>query len=127
MLSKILIGNLYKTQTSENIYFRDSIFYLAFSVVLVVGTDAIFGDLQMVAIATTLCYIFWFIYTTTFKFDYLRNSFKEILLLVTHTFIFYSTANVMGTWTGFSVYLIYLVVVLLFSREDIKDMIQMLK
>ena len=127
MLSKILIGNLYKTQTSENIYFRDSILYLAFSVVLVVGTDAVFNNLQMVAIATTLCYILWFIYATTFKFDYLRNSFKEILLLVTHTIIFYLTANVMGTWTGFSVYLIYLIIVLLFSRQDIKDMIQMLK
>lgn len=127
MLSKILIGNLYKTQVPEQIYFRDSIIYLILSVILVVGTDTIFNNLQMVAIATTLCYILWFAYTTTIKFDYLRNSFKEILILVSHWLVFYLTANVMGTWTGFGAYALYLGVVLIFSRKDIVDMMKMLK
>lgn len=127
MLSKILIGNLYKTQVPEKIYFRDSIIYLVLSVILVVGTDTIFNNLQMVAIATTLCYILWFVYTTTIKFDYLRNSFKEILILVSHWLVFYLTANVMGTWTGFGAYALYLGVVLIFSRKDIVDMMKMLK
>lgn len=127
MLSKILIGNLYKTQVPEQIYFRDSIIYLVLSVILVVGTDTIFNNLQMVAIATTLCYILWFAYTTTIKFDYLRNSFKEILILVSHWLVFYLTANVMGTWTGFGAYALYLGVVLIFSRKDIVDMMKMLK
>lgn len=81
----------------------------------------------MVAIATTLCYILWFAYTTTIKFDYLRNSFKEILILVSHWLVFYLTANVMGTWTGFGAYALYLGVVLIFSRKDIVDMMKMLK
>lgn len=127
MLSRILIGNLYKTSTSEKVYFRDSVIYAGLSLLFVWGTDVIFGQLRMVAVATTLCYVFWFLYTTNIKFSSLKTQGREWVLLISHFIIFYITANLMGTLPGLILYILYLLTVMAFNRQDLKDMIAILK
>lgn len=127
MLSKILIANLYKTTVSEYKYFMDSIFYAAGSFVLVFVADLIFNNLQIVALATTVCYILWFLYTSRFQFAYLKSSTKEIILLVSHFIVFLFTANYFSTIIGFTLYSVYLLIATLWSREEIKQMLQILK
>lgn len=127
MLSKILIANLYKAKTSEMIYFRDSVLYLILSSLFVVGTDMVFGQMRMIAVATTVCYILWFLYTSQVKFDYLKNSGRELILLASHLLVFYLTANHLDTLTGLLAYSVYVLVVMVFSRQDLQNMIAVLK
>lgn len=127
MISKILIANLYKATVSEYKYFRDSVLYAAGALIFVYLSDLLFNNLQAVAFATTISYILWFFYTTQFQFMYLRSSSKEILLLVSHFLIFFFAANYLTTLIGFLIYSIYLFIVIVWSKEEIKQMVEMLK
>ena len=127
MTSKILMANLYKATVSEYKYFRDSILYAGGALVLVFVTDLIFGDMQGIAFATTASYVLWFIYTTRSKFYYLKSSGKEIALLASHFIVFFITANYFSTGAGFIIYLIYIVLAILFSKDEIKQMVIILK
>lgn len=127
MISKILIANLYKATVSEYKYFRDSIFYAAGAFGLVFASDLIFNNLQAVAFSTTISYIFWFLYASRIKFSYLKSSTKEILLLVSHFIVFFFTANYLTTAIGFLLYSVYIIVTIVWSREEISQMVQLLK
>lgn len=127
MISKILIANLYKTTVSEYKYFIDSIIYAIGSVVLVYTVDLIFNSMQAIAFATTACYILWYFYASRIQFNYLKISNKEILLLISHFIIFYVTANYLNTVVGFSVYFIYLILAILFSKNELRQMLLLLK
>lgn len=127
MISKILIANLYKTTVSEYKYFRDSVIYAAGSFVLVFLSDILFNNLQAVAFATTICYILWFLYASRLQFDYLQSSIKETALLASHFVVFFFTANYLSTVMGFILYSVYLLAVVIWSRDEIRQMIQLLK
>lgn len=127
MISKILIANLYKTTVSEYKYFRDSIFYAGAAFVLVFLADLIFNSLQAVAFATTICYILWFLYTSRLQFIYLKSSIKEIILLTSHFVVFFFTANYLSTAIGFMLYSVYLLIAIVWSRDEIKQMVYLLK
>lgn len=127
MTSKILIANLYKTTVSEYKYFRDSIFYAGGAFVLVFITDLIFNNLEAVAFATTMCYILWFLYASRLQFDNLKSSTKELILLASHFIVFFLTANYLSTAIGFAVYSVYLFITLIWSREEIQQMVLLLK
>lgn len=127
MLSKILIANLYKTTISEYKYFIDSALYAAGAFVLVLLSDILFNNLQVVAFATTICYILWFLYASRFQFSYLKSSIKETTLLASHFIVFFFTANYLSTAIGLILYSVYLLVAIIWSKEEIKQMVQILK
>lgn len=127
MISKILIANLYKTTVSEYKYFRDSILYAGGSFVLVFLSDLIFNNLQAVALATTVCYMLWFLYASRFQFAYLKSSTKETALLISHFIVFLFAANYLSTVLGFILYGVYLLAATIWSKDEISQMIQLLK
>lgn len=127
MISKILIANLYKTTVSEYKYFRDSIFYAVAAFILIFLADLVFNSLQAVAFATTMAYILWFLYTSRQQFTYLKSSIKEIVLLISHFVVFFFTANYLSTAPGLILYIIYLLIVIVWSKDEIQQMVQLLK
>lgn len=127
MISKILIANLYKATVSEYSYFRDSVLYAAGALAFVYSSDLIFNSLQAVAFATTISYILWFLYTSRVQFRYLKSSTKESLLLVSHFIVFFFTANYLTTVIGFVAYSVYLLLIIVWSRQELEQMLQLLK
>lgn len=126
LISKILIANLYKTSRSETKYFKDSVLYALFSLVFVYVVFLVTHSMLAIAIATTICYMLWFFYTTYFQFEFLRGNNKELALLLVHSIVLYVTTNVIHNWTGIIVYLIFLMITLYFYRNKLSTMISFL-
>lgn len=126
MLSRILIANLYRSTVPERRYFRDSACYVGFSFVFVVALQYLMHNILMVAAATTLCYVAWFIFSSRIKFPVLKSDRKEMILLVTHAVIFIVTANFLPDIIGTLLYLAYLAVILYCYRDwliNMKDLL----
>ncbi len=119
LISKILIANLYKTSRSEKKYFKDSALYALFSLAFVYVVFLVTHNMLAIALATTLCYMLWFFYTTYFQFDFLKGSIKELVLLVFHGIILFVTTNILPIWSGIIVYSLFLVVTLYFYRNKL--------
>ncbi|MDK6233467.1 MATE family efflux transporter [Aerococcus sanguinicola] len=126
MLSRILVANIYKATVPERQYFRDSALYAALSFIFVAGLSFVWHDILTVAMATTLCYICWFFYTSQIRFTYLRNHWREVFLLLSHALCFYAVANFMPFIGGALVYLLYLAAVLFFYRDWLLEAKQLL-
>ncbi|AMC00056.1 polysaccharide biosynthesis protein [Aerococcus urinaehominis] len=120
MLSRILIANLYKSRTSEMVYFRDSLIYAGLSLAFVMAAHFVSHTMLGVASATSLCYLFWYIYATELKFPYLKNTGREWLLIASHIPAFYLAANYLNPYLGALVYLAFLLGVVLCFKEDFK-------
>lgn len=117
MVSKILIANLYKVTRSEKKYFGDSLLYALMSVLFVVGVYLITNNIMAIALATSFCYIFWYMYTINFEYKFLKGGYKETLLMISHLVWFYICSNVLSNFIGFIGYLFYLVVILVLYKN----------
>lgn len=126
MLSRILFANLYKAHRPETKYFRDSLIYAGLSFGLVVAAYFLTQSMQAIAMATTFCYIGWFVYCSQLEFKFLQNSYKEIGLLVSHFIIFYISANGLSSVAGAAMYCAYLVAAGFWLRNDFRQMKQFL-
>lgn len=122
MLSRILIANLYKSHRTEIKYFKDSLMYAVLSFAFVVATYFILPSMTTIAFATIFCYIAWFLYTSQKEFSFLKNSLKEFVLLASHFIVFYISANVLGIFTGFLVYLVYLLILAFWLKDELMEM-----
>lgn len=123
MISKILIANVYKARRNERKYFKDSLLFAISSFLLVGGVFLITNDLVAIALATTLCYIFWYIYTSRFEFSYLSGGLNEFVLLVSHLAWFYITSNVFSMGVGFVAYLVYLGAVAFIYKDQMQTIV----
>lgn len=122
MLSRILIANLYKSKRSEIKYFTDSLTYAVLSLTVVAAAYYLTQSMTAIAMATTLCYIAWFLYTTQREFGLLKNSPKEFSLLISHVIVFYISANISGHIAGAGLYLVYLAVGGFWLKDEFNDM-----
>ena len=127
MESNVIFNNLYKTRNNKRIYLKDMLKFLAISVTLILVVTALTDKMEYIAMATTLAYIIWYFLVTTFKFTYLKNSTKEIILMFSHIVIFLLSANVLPFNQGLLMYCLYLFIVLIFYKNDLKEMIRSVK
>ncbi len=123
MISKILIANVYKSKRSETKYFRDSLLFAVFSFLLVGGVFLITNSMTAIALATTFCYIFWYIYTSRIEFHYLSGGSREFILLASHVVWFYITSNIFSIRIGFIAYLVYLGIILFMYKDRMKEIV----
>lgn len=121
MISKILIANLYKSQEDEKIYFRDSILFALGSFILVFLAYLVFRDIFYIALATSVCYILWYLYCSQVRFKFIKGGLKEILILSSFIIVFSFTAFISNNILGLIIYIIYLIVLTFFLRDDIKN------
>lgn len=126
LISKILIANLYKTGESERKYFKDSVLYALFSLIFVYVVYLLTHNMLAIAIATTVCYMLWFLYTTHLQFDFLKGNTKELVLLITHAIVLFITTNILQTIPGIILYSVFLMITLYFYRNKLKTMISFL-
>lgn len=127
MASRILIANIFKTMRSEKKYFIISILYALLSLLFVGFTQLIFKNMFSIAISTTLCYVFWYIFATRMEFMKLKDNKKEIILLIIHAIVFYITANSLSILMGTIVYFIFCILVVLVFEKEIRGIVKFIK
>lgn len=127
MESNVIFNNLYKTRNNKRMYLKDMLKFLAISVTLILVVTVLTDKMEYIAMATTLAYIIWYFVVTTFKFTYLKDRTKEIILMLSHIIVFWLSANALPFNQGLLVYCLYLLIVLVFYRNDLKEMIRSVK
>lgn len=127
LISKILIANLYKTSRPERKYFKDSVIYAASSLAFVYVVYILTHSMLAIALATTICYVAWFFYTTHNEFGFLKSRPKEITLLIVHAFVMFLTTNIIQNWSGLLIYLAFSLVVVFMFRHKLANMLAFLR
>lgn len=124
MVSKIITANLYKSRKNEKRYFRDAGGFALFSLIFV-GLVYIFtNSMLLIAFATTVSYVLWFLYSTRIEYKYLKSSTKELLLLASHFIIFFICATNFGIILGFTIYLLYVGLVAIAFNNELKELVK---
>lgn len=123
MISKILIANIYKTSRSEKKYFKDTIIFALSSIIIVGLAFILTNSMIMIALATSLSYIAWYLYATKSEFPNLKGGKNEFLLLVSHIIIFYLSSNILNIGTGLLLYSFYLLLVLFLYKNRVQEII----
>lgn len=128
IISRILIANLYKSQRTEKKYFKDSVLFAGLSLAFVYSVYLFTGNMIAIAFSTTVCYIVWYLYTTRIEFKTLRSSDKkEYVILFSHILVFYVASNILTIVPGFILYLVYVLALLFFIKDDIQDVISLVR
>ncbi len=127
LISKILIANLYKTSRSERKYFTHSVLYAVSSLAFVYGVHLLTHSMLAIAMATTMCYVAWFLYTSNYEFDYLKGTIKEFSLLILHAIVLFLTTNVVQNWYSPVIYLLFSILVIYLYRNRLSTMVQFVK
>lgn len=104
-----LYVNLYKARKDEKRYLNTVVGILGVSVIYNFLAVYFFKDVRWIAIATTLSFITWYIYSIK-DFKYLKSNFKEIsylsILLITFLISSHIENYVIGAITYISIYLV---------------------
>ena len=127
LVSKMLIANLYRAKVASRKYLIDSISYASLSTLFVFSAHLISNSLEIIALSTTVCYILWFFYTTSFKFNYLKQSFLDVFLLICHAVIFYLLATRLSIISGFILYTLFLLILFFAKKQEIQSIISFLQ
>lgn len=126
LVAKVIIANLYKSRKNERKYLKDVGLFAVFAFAIVYVTYLITNSLAAIAFATTVSYMLWFLYTTRIEYRYLKSTPKEYILLISHALFFIYTATQLGLFTGISVYLIYILIVIFFYKNQFVEIYQFL-
>jgi len=127
MVSKIITANLYKSRKNEKKYFRDAGSFALFSLIFVGLIYIITNSMLLIAFATTISYIIWFLYSTRIEYRYLKSSRKELILLASHFVVFFICATNFGIILGFTIYLIYVTLVAIAFNKELKEFVKFAK
>lgn len=74
-----------------------------------------------IAIATTAAYFSWYLIVTRFKFTYLKDEKREMLLIISHVVAFWMCVTLFSNIVGMGIYILYTLVVLFFYRKDLLE------
>ncbi|WP_317310997.1 capsular biosynthesis protein [Clostridium thermobutyricum] len=116
-----LFVNLYKAKKLEKRYFKTVIVILIVVCIYNVIATIISKDIRGIALATTLAFITWYIYSIK-DFSYLKPNIKEFMFLVINTIGFLIASNYLNLEVGAIVYLIILIgSILIFFKDTVKN------
>lgn len=127
IIARIIIANLYKSKRSEKKYFLDMILLVVASICIVAFFYFFTKTLQGIAMGTFVTYLIWYIYSTEKEFIFLKNSVKDIFLIISHIFIFYITASLFPLYLGVIIYFIYILLISYLFRDDFMYIIKYFK
>lgn len=107
-----LYVNLYKARKDEKRYLNTVVGILGISIIYNLLAICFFKDVRWIAIATTLSFITWYIYSIK-DFKYLKSNFKEIIYLSILLLTFLISSHIENYVIGAILYIgIYLLLVL---------------
>lgn len=116
--------NLYKTRKDEKKYLKVVISMLVISTIYNIIAVILWRSSQSIAIATTLSFITWYIYSMR-DFKYINLSLKEATYLIIITSTFLVLANTSGWFIGGSIYLFIIIVVTsIFYKNEVLRVIK---
>lgn len=114
MVINVIIINLYKARKREREFFKVvfSIFLLAIFINML--AFLLIKSMNMLALATLITFILWYVYSTNKEFKYLKGNKKEVIFLICHALIFFLCLNYLGWLAGFVTYLFFTSIISLF-------------
>ena len=119
-----LYVNLYKAQKQERRYFFTVFKMLLVSVIIIIIALLMYKTPKSIAIATTLAFYVWYIYSAK-DFKYLSINFKEIMYLCLYLSLFFITTIYLSWWQGTIVYFSSIVLInFAFYSKEIRDLIR---
>lgn len=119
MVINVLVINLYKARKKEKKYLEIVAKMLFVNIIINVILFMIYRNTISVALGTTISFIIWYFYSINVDFNYLKSDFKQVLLLISHFIIFIYCSHYLSWLIGMCVYLVFIIGVLLFSREKL--------
>lgn len=121
-----LYVNLYKTMDTEKAYFVVVIKMIIISILYNVIMIALFKSPESIAMATTMSFITWFVYSQR-DFKFMKSNIKEILYLsvITITFILYSH-NLNWLYGGISYLTTVILITIILYKKDIFRIIKII-
>lgn len=118
-----LYVNLYKARKNEKKYLRIVIGMVVISAIYNTIAILVWKSSEAIAIATTLSFITWYIYSMK-DFNYLKSNLKETIYLIVILISFLLFSNCFNWLIGGMGYLIVmLTITIIFYRKDIKDIL----
>lgn len=119
-----LYVNLYKARKNERRYLKVVASMVIISMVYNAIAILIWNSSEAIAVATTLSFITWYIYTMR-DFKYLKSNLNELLYLLIIFISFLIFANYFSWFIGGIGYLIVMIIMItIFYRVEIKDIIK---
>lgn len=110
--------NLYKARKQEKKYFKVVISMLLIAIVYNGMAIIISNKIETIALATTLGFITWYIYSTK-DFEYLKLNLKEIIFLSINTIAFLYLSNNFNWAIGGIIYLIIILISIWIMFDEI--------
>lgn len=119
-----LYVNLYKARKNEKKYFRVVIMMLVIATLYNIIAIVIWKKSEAIAIATTLSFITWYIYSIK-DFKYLKSNLKEVIYLSIIFIMFLIFSNYFN-WIvgGIGYLLVFIVMTIIFYKNEISDIIK---
>ncbi|MDO4925484.1 MAG: hypothetical protein Q3980_07445 [Turicibacter sp.] len=121
-----LYVNLYKAKRDEKKYLRVVIIMLLVSMVYNIIAIMVWKTSEAIAVATTLAFITWYIYSIR-DFKYLKSNLKEVIYLLVIFIMFLIFSHYFNWFIGGISYLItFAIMSILFYKDEINDIIKIL-
>ncbi|MEX5519329.1 lipopolysaccharide biosynthesis protein [Bacillus cereus] len=128
MVINVILVNLYKARKQEKRFFLIVITMLFISVILNFSSFIIFQSLTLIALATTISYIIWFITCTSMDFKYLKSNRSELSVLSIHFILFLFCSNYLNWFIGLVVYGgVISILIFIFYKGDFLKLMHMVK
>lgn len=122
-----LFINLYKSRKKEKKYLKVVIFMLLISFIYNSIAKIISNNPVSIAMATTIAFITWYIYSST-DFKYLKSDLQESIFLLINLISFILCAHYLNWIIGGSIYLIIIVITsMIFLKKEFKELIKIKK
>lgn len=119
-----LFVNLYKSRKNEKKYLKVVIFMLLIAIVYNIIAKIISNNSVSIAVATTMAFITWYIYSAM-DFKYLKPSLSECIFLGINLFSFIMCAHYLN-WIkgGISYLIIFIVTSMIFLKQELRELIK---
>ncbi|HAT4122596.1 lipopolysaccharide biosynthesis protein [Clostridium perfringens] len=118
-----LYVNLYKARKNEKKYLKVVFMILLISIIYNTIAVLLSQKSTAIAIATTLSFITWYIYSSR-DFGYLKSNKKELIYLLGNLIVFLIAANYFSWFIGGVIYFMYvsLITFIIFKNEIISEL-----
>ncbi len=128
MIINVIINNLYKARKKERKFLWVVLKMLFVSFLLNILFYKIFNSLEMIALASTISFIFWYFYCINTDFKFIKSGLKEISFLVLHFILFLGCANFLNLFLGWIIYFVLICIfIFFFFYKDMKGFLIILK
>jgi len=128
MVINVILINLYKARKQEKKFFLIVVTMLFISTILNFISFIIFHSLTLIALATTISYIIWFLACTNIDFKYLKSDWTQLFVLSVHFVVFLACSNYLNWAIGLLIYSgVVLILMFIFYKQDFLKLINMVK